>query len=663
MVRRSHPFTVTAGAIGVALVALILFWDWNWLKPLVEARASAMLGRQVSLSHFDIRLSRAPLVTLDGVTVENPAGFGRERTFATVERLRLRIDAWAALRSHIVIPTLEIVKPRGELRAEPGGKANWRFNENTSARTGSATPPDIGNLTIRDGRIRFVDPARKADFIVAIRTDEPHDGSEPRIIVDVSGTYDTRPLSAHFRGGSLLSLRDANKPYPVDLDARNGATHIRLTGTLRDLLKFGGANLKLDLEGDDLAKLTPIVGIPFARTPPYKLTGRLDYADGRVRFHDFDGRVGDSDLSGRFDVDPGKERPRIDATLRSNRVVLDDLGGFIGATPGRADAPNQSAEQKAEHARKEASPRFLPDTPIDVPDITSADFHVRYEGKRIEGRSMPLDNLVANLIIENGRVTLRPLSFGVGAGEIASHVELDTRQRPAHAKAAIEFRRVDLRRLMKSTGIFEGAGTIGGRGHIDTSGNSLADMLGRGDGDLKLFMTGGDVSALLVDLAGLDLGNSILSALGIPQRTRIRCMVSDFELKKGELLTRTFFLDTTQANIVGTGKVDLRSERINYRIETEPKHFSVGALPAPIDIDGPLKNPSVGPDAGALAARAGPSAALGILLTPLAALIPTIQFGLGKDNDCTGSIAAVTAASRALPKVREPGQMQGGKTR
>lgn len=655
MAMRSHPIAATAGALGVVLIALMLFWDWNWLKPLIEARASAALGREVTLSHFDMRLSRTPLVTLDGIAVANPVGFDGDKTFATAERLQLSFDAWAAAKGRIVIPSIDIVKPRGELRALPDGKANWQLGvSKDSGQAAGARSPDIGNLVIRDGRIRFVDPRRKADFSAVIRTEEPPGAAEPRLVVEAKGTYDAQPIDAKFSGASLLSLRDAKRPYPVDLDARNGATHIRLTGTLREPLRLAGADLKLTLEGDDLDALSPLIGIPLAPTPPYSLTGRLDYADGRIRFRDFDGRVGDSDLSGHFDVDPrGGERPRIDAVLASKRVVLDDLGGFIGATPGRTDTPGRSAAQKAEHAREMASPKLLPDTPLNVPDIRSADFHIRYEGKRIEGRSMPLDDLVADFTIENGKVTLAPLSFGVGEGEIASHIEFDARKNPAHANASIEFREVDLRRLMKSTRIFEGAGKIGGRAYLDTSGNSLADMLGRGNGELKLFMSGGDISALLVDLAGLDLGNSILSALGIPQRTQIRCMVSDFELKKGELLTRTFFLDTTQANIVGTGKVDLRSERIDYRIETEPKHFSVGALPAPIDIDGPLKSPSIGPDAGALAARTGPSAVLGILLTPLAALIPTIQLGLGEDNDCTGSIAAVAAASRDLPKVKE----------
>jgi hypothetical protein len=50
-------------------------------------------------------------------------------------------------------------------------------------------------------------------------------------------------------------------------------------------------------------------------------------------------------------------------------------------------------------------------------------------------------------------------------------------------------------------------------------------------------MTGGDLSALLVDLSGLELGNAILSALGMPERTPVECMITDFALQKGLLNT------------------------------------------------------------------------------------------------------------------------------
>jgi hypothetical protein len=69
-------------------------------------------------------------------------------------------------------------------------------------------------------------------------------------------------------------------------------------------------------------------------------------------------------------------------------------------------------------------------------------------------------------------------------------------------------------------------------------------------------------------------------------------------------------------------------------LTTRSKGFSIGSLPGPIDITGPLGSPSIRPGAE-IVARAGAAAGLGVLLTPLGALLPTIQFGVGDNNACT----------------------------
>jgi uncharacterized protein involved in outer membrane biogenesis len=649
---RAHPLLAAAGVCAVCVIAIAVFWDWNWLRPLVEARASDALGRDVRIENFDVALGRRTQITVDGITIANPPDFGDAPPLGTVDRLAVTLDLPALLHGRVVLTSVEIDRPRGDLGSNAAGKRNWEFANAGNAGTESAGPPfEIGELAITDGRIHFADTKLRSDFTVTVRTD-PRTNAGASLVAEVRGTYKAQPIHARFRGGSLISLRDPSKPYPVTLDVAHGETRLDLDGTVDAPLKFAGANLRLSLRGKDLSDLQPLIGIPLAPTAPYDLKGKLAYADGKIRFDDFAGKVGESDLSGDFAVDPGKDRPRVTAKLHSRRVVLADLGGFIGAAPGKDEEQDLSAAQKAEHAREAASPTLLPDVPLSVPDIRSADFHVDYRGDRIEGRSMPLDDLAASLSIEGGRITLSPLTFGIGKGEIASNIALDARQTPIHTEADVDFREVDLHRIMRSTRIFEGAGTIGGRAFVEGNGNSLAEMLGHGNGKLKLFMTGGDMSALLVDLAGLDIGNSVLSALGLPQRTQVRCMVSDFALTKGTLRTNTLFLDTTEANVIGDGTVDLGAETIDYRIATDPKHFSIGSVAAPILVRGRLKSPSIAPDPAALAARAGPSAALGVLLTPLAALLPTIQLGLGKDSDCTASVARVERAAEALPKLR-----------
>jgi uncharacterized protein involved in outer membrane biogenesis len=650
------------GAFVIALVALVALWNWDWFIPLAEREASAALGRPVTITHLHLHLARRPTIEADGIAIANPDGFPDNAPFATVKRLRVQLDVPAYLRDRdtIVIPMIAVDNPVVELRELADGKNNWTLG--TSAGTGgsSGPTPKIGDLRITDGHARVLAPALKSDFSADIATRE-RGGGENQIVVTAKGTYADQPITGRFVGGALLSLRDATNPYPVELHVANGPTHVDLTGTIRDPLQFAGADLKLEFSGPDLSRLYPLTGVPIPTTPSYQLTGHLDYADKRIRFRDFDGRVGSSDLEGEFDIQPGAEREMISANLASRKVDLADLGGFIGSTPGRKSTPDETPAQRAAVAKAEASPRLIPNTPLNVPKLRAADIDLHYRGAHIAGQSVPLDNVVVALTIKDGNIDLHPISFGVGRGTITGNITLDNEQDTLHAKANIDFRQVDLARLMAATHTFSGAGLIGGSAVLDGTGNSLAALLGHGNGELKLFMGhGGDISALLVDLSGLEFGNALASALGIPNRATLNCLVSDFGLRDGVVSTQTLLLDTSEANVTGTGTVNLRDETLDMRLRTQARHFSIGSLPAPIEIDGTFKDPSIHPNAAILGARIGAAVGLGVLLTPLGALIPTIQLGLGPDNDCERAInSGATAAARPPPAARVPRRPRG----
>ena len=647
MLLRRRWVQVLLGVLAL-LAALVLLWNWNWFRPLVERQASAALGRRVTLGHFDIKLGREPLVVLDQLAVANPDDFPAGSNTATVARLAVRIDPWALFHHTVQLSEIDVEQPGGELQPGPSGKPNWKLSLGGGNSAPSPQPwqVNIGSLTIRDGHIHFLDPKLKSDFNLDVHTQDAPDGGEPSIYVGIKGRYSGQPIDGRFIGGSVLTLRDPKDRYPVDLKLAHAATRVSLQGTLLEPTTFGGADLKLELSGDDLSNLYPLTGLPLAPTPPYKLSGQLDYQNRKIGFRDFAGSVGNSDLSGTIEVQLGGPRPVATADLHSKQVLLADLRGFIGGAPGKADAEKLSAQQQQQHAQQEASGKVLPDTPINLPKLRAVDFDVRYTGQHIESESTPLDNVVAHLLVQDGVLSFEPLSFAVGKGQIVLDIKLDGRQEPVHSSASIDFRQVDLSRIMQSSGAFKGAGTIGGKASIDTTGNSLAQMLGRGNGDLKLFMSGGDLSALLIDLAGLDFGNGVLSALGVPSRAKLRCLVTDFDLKQGVLDTRTFIFDTTEANVVGSGNVNLRDEQIDYKLKTQPKHFNIGSLPAPILIRGPLAKPSIMPDPTTLAIRGGAAVVLGVFLTPLGALLPTIQLGLGQDHNCDELLATVQQANQ-----------------
>lgn len=633
---RAMRWLLRLGLPLLLLALLVRFWNWDWFIPIVEAQASAKVGREVRIEHLHVDLGRITTVNAEGVRVANPAGFPDDPPFATVERATAQVDVGAFLRSReVVIPSVQLDRPVVNVVGKDGGDRNYAFDiappEGEAAPEGGAGPR-VGALRVNEGRARVVVAWLRADFEGAVSTQD-REGQEPALVARAEGTYAGQRIEADMTGGSVLDLRDENEPWPVDLSLRNGPVSLSLKGTLREPLKLRGADLRAELAGPDLALLMPLTGVPFPKTPPFELSGRVDYAQGRVRLLDAEGRVGRSDIAGNLTVSTAGSRPDVTADLRSRSVDLADLGGLIGSAPGRADTPGQTARQRQAVARAEASPRLLPTTPVNMPRLTAADVHLRYRADRIQGKGIPFDSLDADVDIEEGTVKLNAVTLGIGKGKLsAAGMLVPVEGGGLRAGVEIELRRADLSRLLGAAGA-GGAGTLGGVARFEGTGASVAQLLGRGNGEATVVSVGGNVSSLLVDLSGLQFGNALLSALGIPSRAKIECLVGDFVLRRGDLQSRTLLLDTDAHVVTGGGALDLGRERIELRLRTDPKRPTALSLPTPIRVDGALKDPSIRPELAEAAARAGAAVGLGLLFPPLA-LLPTIQLGVGENSQC-----------------------------
>src|ERR1700730_5211798 len=242
-----------------AIAALVTFWDWDWLIPILQARASSALGRQVTIAHLHVQFGRVTTVIADDVRIANPADFPEPGDFARIARLSVQADVMGYIRSsQIVLPKIALERPEVQALQTADRKDNYKL----ALDIGFVGPVvKIGNLRISDGQAHVVIPTLKADFALRIGTREAPAAApgtatpDSQIVVDIKGTYAGQPITGRFIGGALLSLRDTQLPYPVDLKLANGPTHVSLTGTLTDPLTLGGATLQLEPHRADAASL------------------------------------------------------------------------------------------------------------------------------------------------------------------------------------------------------------------------------------------------------------------------------------------------------------------------------------------------------------------------------------------------------------------------
>jgi uncharacterized protein involved in outer membrane biogenesis len=566
------------------------------------------------------------------------AEWSKQPVMAAADRVEFKIRMWPLLRRQVRIPDLRLTRPVLNLEVGPQRIGNWKFG------SGGGTPPQFSRLWIDHGRVNFVDAANKTDIYADVASRPEEGNSAPPVGIDGGGLWKGSRFSITGSAESPLALRERERPYRVDVHARAGATKAHARGALVDPVLLRDFDLQLALSGQDMADLYPLLGIVTPNTPPYRLDGRLtretkDQGGYVWHYDNFHGVVGDSDLAGDASVETGRARPYLRADLKSKRLDFDDLAGFIGKAPQVGNGETSNAQLAAQAARDRARPRLLPDRPYELDKLRAMDAEVRYRAQRINAPKLPLDNMDTYLRLENGLLRLEPLNFGVASGKVRAIVRMDARESPIRTRAQIAAQGLNLRELVPDMKLAQDAiGRIGGDVALAGTGNSIALMLGSSNGDVAVGMGKGQISNLLMELAGIDVAEALKFLVRGDRKVPVRCAFGDFSVENGVMTTRALAFDTTDTIIVGEGTINLRDETLRLKLRPRPKDRSLLALRTPLWIDGTFKDPDIHPDYARIGLRGALALALSNIAPP-AALLATLELGPGKDASCGGRYA------------------------
>ncbi len=622
----------------VALVLLVIaLWDWNWFKGPVERAVQAKTGREFHINgNLDVDLGRVVTVRGDGLTFAN-AEWSKQPQMASADRAEIDVRFWPLLRGQVLIPEIRMTRPDLLLETAPrkDQPGNWDF-----LGPSDGEPPVLQRLLIDDGRLQFLDAAGKTDILVALNSGKPKNAdSAPPLLVKGKGRWQGNPFTLDGNTESPLELTNSDHPFRIHLDGRAGGTHAIASGTLTNPFALRTFDLDFMLSGQDMEDLYPLIGLAIPSTPPYKLKGRLKRNNDVWRYENFTGTAGDSDLGGTAQIEVGRERPFLKAELVSKRLDFDDLAGFVGAPPKTGSGESANAEQKAEAAELKASARVLPDTLYNLTKLRAMDADVRWKAQRINAPSLPLDDMDAHLTLDAGLLQLQPLNFGVAGGDIRSNVRLDARKDTIDTRLQASIRKVQLGKLFPDAKLAEQAsGGIGGDIDLRGQGNSVAVMLGTSDGTVAVGMGRGHIGNLIMELAGLDVAESLKFLFTGDKQIPLRCAWGDFGVERGVMTSTALAFDTEDTLILGQGTVDLKQEQLDLLLRPRPKDISILALRSPLRIGGTFKDPSFRPDFKALGVRGAIALTLASI-TPPAALLATIETGPGKDSNCGGRYA------------------------
>lgn len=657
--RRNRVLRIVGWTLGIIIALIVLAWailyitKGRFLKHSFESIASRYSEREVKVAgdfQFYLDIIDARFVA-DGMTISNPKWASRPNFFEA---------------NHIAARIKTIPLIFGERKAEwlilDGAKvdAEWDAQRRNSWTFGDPDKkgepfqwPIITRATVTKSEVRYIDPMLflKTDIKVG---DIAAGGTKIDGKVPFTGTGTLRGLPFTM-DGALLSPNSTVQfgPTRFEMHARQAATRMDVDGRLLAATQIEGADLKLKVRGPNIARLFDLLGVAAPDTRAYQFTSKLTKVGGEWRFTSINGRYGASDLRGKMTISFPKERLFLDAALVSNLVDIIDVGPFIGY------APQALATQgvQAAVAQTGGTPRLLPDAPLRMEAIRNFDAHILYKVKDFRNPKFPISNVNLTFDLDKSLMKLSPLTFDIAGGHLASDIAINARVPAVVTDYDIRLSPTPMGKLLTQFGVDQAGttGTVKARIKMTGTGDTLRDSLATSDGRIAIILPKGTFWTKYIQLAEFDIGVFVQKLFQdkLKKPVQINCGLIGFTVRNGVAAADPILIDTDKNVMTAKGGFSFKDESLDMSFRADSKKFSLFSGQSPVGIKGYFAAPGINIISPELLTRGGAGIALGIVGTPLAALLAFVDPGDAKSAAC-GPVLAGAQATAMRTKSGKP---------
>jgi AsmA family protein len=624
----------------VAALIFVHFYDWNRLRPFIAEQSREQTGRALRIEgDLDVRvLSFQPSVTVQNFYYEN-ANWSEAGPMFQAQSFHASVRLFPLIIGRINVADIRLEEARVLLEQSADGKANWDLpgvEPDDEEPAGDFNIPVVENLLLRDISFAYVDHQAEQNVEGTLR--ELRGGAENRnapMIFSGNGQLQGHEFNLAGETGATSEV-DSRDPFPVEMRFELvDFLQSSAKGSIDDPRTLEGVDLGLNLEAERIAELARSFGVELAVVPPLLFSGRLVGGDNRWELQDIQTTFGFTQVVGQAAANL-EAKPHLNAELNFNRLHIDDFLQLLPETP----------EVERDY--------LIPEDPLPIEALHAFNAEVEVVISQITGEGIApllIRNSSMTMNITDGRFALSPMKVNTGGGTISMNAYLDAANEEPQARFELAMSGVELSKMVdkvepqqQAEGLVESemarvieqlSGRLGGNIVIESQGKSPRELASHANGNIGFAIEEGTISHTLIELVGLDVVEAFGAWLRAEDAIRMKCMLASFPIENGRLKVDTFLLATKDSNVWGEGHVDLGSEQIDITMRVRPRDWGIGAIRAPLRVEGTFLEPQAAPKAEHLLARAGSALALGALVNPLAALIPFIEVAPGETGVCS----------------------------
>jgi hypothetical protein len=654
----------------VVVYVILSGYDFNKFKPRIATAVLQATGRELTLGgDIDLGIGLTPVLTITDVSFAN-APWGSRPVLARLKRLEIQVALLPLLGGNIKVKRLILVEPDILIETDRRGRSNLEFDTGRKRKKLSPreTPDkevklpelEFNRLLIENGNFTYRDGMTGKSYTVKIKKFASNTKSlRANSRMELRGEYNGEAFEVDGTFGSLTSMADPKKDWPIELTASAMGVTFDIAGVVRDPVRQRGIKVDFTAEADDFAKIEELAGRALPIKGPLKISGTLfDTAPKTFKVSKMNITLGESDIAGSVKLRLGDKRLGLNAALKANRLDLRPI--LADGDGGQGDAT------EAELPEGKKKDKIFSTEPLPLDALRQVNGTVEIKVSKLLLPRLAVDDLNLYLNLNKGYLTVKLLKASIGGGSVKGRVDLRPRGKRANISVSLKMKKADLALMLKDLGATDILkGKLDASVDVKSSGASQAEVMGNLVGNLTLVMGKGQVSSKYVDLLGGDLSQGVFRLINplaaTEGSTEVNCLVSRFDIKDGLAESTALVFDSTRMSVVGKGSVNLKTEKLNFKLTPSPKKglgaegvgkvsLSLGELAKSLKLGGTLARPSLGVDPFQAAATVGKMAKGVALFGPFGILAGLVGTNSGDENPCLAAIETAKTGVKAPEK-------------
>ena len=569
-------------------------FDLNKYKPLIAQITEEQLGRKLAINgNAELGISFVPTLVLNDVTFAN-APWASTETMVSVEKIEITLAVLPLLERKVQIDNISIIRPEINLEIAADGATNWDFSnvkkpsaqqlallKDQAVATGfiSADKADkaaeviaekpqalalagfaANDVLIENGSLVFANQ-QTGEVISAVlnRFEMSMDSLDAPINATFDALYNNQSIKGEVQLGALNDLLNEIPNFPVKADVAAYGAEVNANGVVNGVLD---GNISFDL-ALDIYNPNGNFG-----APEVSLLGRASGTVQKIALTLDKLTVNGNVLTGQVNADLTQKLPFIKAQLNSDFLDVTTL----------VPAEKKTAFVLPSLISSAQASELVPPTeiPYQYLGVVNAEALVNVANLKINPQ-LQVQNVSLNAKLNNGILTLNPLSAVVGGGDVSLTATVNASQKSL--SSVLTAKNVVLQNLYtplkanpssSNFGILDG-GKLDADIRLNGRGSNLRQLTDSLSGQVILIAGESVVQTGQLQILTGNFVTQLLNALkidkNIDKNINMKCAVVRSDVNKGVFtFPKGIVFNGKKLNFVSSGTLNLNNDAIDFSL-------------------------------------------------------------------------------------------------